>query len=47
MLGTPVVVVFFRRPVASPARLVPLIFDTVGPGYVPERSPEAGTIRRK
>jgi hypothetical protein len=41
MDGTPVVVVFFTRPVASPDSAVPLIFATVGPGYVPDRSPDA------
>ena len=43
ILGTPVVVVFFRIPVARPASDTPLIFVTVNEGLidvVPEAEPE-------
>ena len=39
MLGTPVLVVFFRRPVTRPARETPLILPTTVALWVPVTSP--------
>ena len=44
MLGTPVVVVFLRIPVASPAKEVPLILPTTVADWVPVTSPESDPV---